>query len=201
MMDIKEIVALISAWALGILTVNLTNDKESIANCRSTLLELENKLEELANRQAIPSRQPNVDSTLTTEIKQILKRLDIYHANLCIKVPPLKDRIDQSVDYLQSAKENRDSSENSNSSVGVHLRNFWGEGFGHDYKATKIKEMRNLLDKGLIKRTLDRMNSIPLTWSNILLFCIAVITFIFICSTLLRPEPEKLIISLIFFYN
>ncbi len=136
-MRIQDVAAIVSAWALGMFTLAITNDSSARASCRIDLLELENILEKLALQQRNPSRSLGSDTIKVEEIKQRLRRLDVNKAGLFVEPPTLKNIVEQILEYILSCKRNSSDTSAYVSFQGVDLLEFWGEGRGYDYEAKK----------------------------------------------------------------
>lgn len=173
-MTFQDVASLLSAWLLGMFTQAMMNDSAAKDLCRMDLLELENTLEKLALQQNNPSRRTENDASKIEEIKQISRRLNVNQAELFIQIPALKNLIDQSCEYILSCKKNPKDSPNYIPFVGVNLHELWGNGIGRNYEATKIKEIRSLLDTRFIKRIWKRLNLI----SNIMKIACFLFSFI-----------------------
>lgn len=154
-MDFKDFInvaSFVGVYVLGIFTQSVANDSKAVVLCRMDLLELSIALEDLALQQKVVDRGD--DSTQIIKIKRILRLLEVNSAGLFIKIPKLKNFIDDSLILILSLEEPSAPPINV---VGVNLLKLRGDGMGYDYEESKIKKMRCFLDLGVMKRLLCLM--------------------------------------------
>ncbi len=158
-MNLLGVASIISAWLLGIFTQNMTNDSEARVLCRRHLLNLKNNLEELSLQQTFPQRRENEDPNKIEQIKNIIGQIEVEYANFFIGIPSLKELIDESEKNFVNFKKNPNEAYNLPHNVGRRLLDIWGTDVNRDYEASKIKDIRSLLDAILPIRIWNRIKS------------------------------------------
>lgn len=143
-----------SAWLLGVFTISITNDNEAISQCRIDLLDLENELKILRNKE---SNTQGHDLKQIEKITDILQLFTVHHAGVVIRHSELQVLIDKSLVRVKQRENNFDGPQNIPSYVGIDLGEIWGDNLGGPYEATKITETRLFLHAGFFKRIYLKM--------------------------------------------
>jgi len=152
-MDFLSAAATINVWLLAIFVQNITNDNKARTSCRKKLLDLKNELKELALQLRIPQRRYTADINKIKKIQSIIRKIEVDHADFFLKIPGLRQLIDESEKIIGKAI----NDSNNPSFIAVDLLGLWGIGFGKNYDAKKINELRRFVDSYLTKRIYRRL--------------------------------------------
>lgn len=150
MFFLKKIMNIIYTWLCAILSQNIKKDNEARTLFRKKLPALRNKLEELSLQISNPFRRNADDAKKIKEIQSIIREL--RHADFFVEIPSLMQLIAKSEKLIARYTSDPHNPVNYIHFIAVELLHLWGNGWGKDYDAKKITELRYFVDLGLAKR-------------------------------------------------